>query len=50
MDSSSWLLMANIAIWLGIGSYLCLLAHTQKQLDRRIRQMELLNTESQREE
>lgn len=43
MDSSNWLLMANIAIWLGMGGYLCLLATKQKQLDKRIRQMEMLN-------
>ncbi len=45
MDSSTWLMMANIAIWLGLGGYLCLLASNQKRLDRRIRQMELLKDE-----
>lgn len=42
-NSTSWLLMANIAVWLGLGGYLCMLARNQKQLDRRIRQMELQN-------
>lgn len=45
MDSSTWLLMANAAVWLGIGGYLFLLASNQRQLDRRIRQMELLKDE-----
>lgn len=42
MDSSNWLLMANAAVWLGIGGYVFVLARTQKLLDRRIRHMELL--------
>lgn len=42
MDSTQWLLMANAAIWLGIGAYLFLLARSQQNLDRRIRHMEML--------
>ncbi|AEL79424.1 hypothetical protein Dde_4022 [Oleidesulfovibrio alaskensis G20] len=43
MDSSNWLLMANAAVWLGVGAYLFFMARTQQQLDKRIRQMELMN-------
>jgi CcmD family protein len=42
MENSTWLLMANIAIWLGLGGYIGLLAANQKQIEKRIRQMELL--------
>lgn len=43
MDSSNWLLMANAAVWLGVGAYVFFIARTQTQLDKRIRQMELIN-------
>ncbi len=43
MESFTWLLMANAAVWLGVGAYVFYIARTQKQLDKRIRQMELLN-------
>lgn len=45
MDSSNWLLMANAAVWLGVGAYLFFMARTQQQLDKRIRQMELMNND-----
>jgi CcmD family protein len=35
--------MANAAVWLGVGAYLFFMARTQQQLDKRIRQMELMN-------
>ena len=45
MESTTWLLMANAAVWLGVGGYLFLLSRSQKQLEQRIRQMELMNNE-----
>ncbi len=45
MDSSLWLLMANAAVWIGMGGYLCFLGANQKRLASRIRQMELLKNE-----
>ena len=45
MDSSTWLFMANAAVWMGVGGYLFLLARNQKQIEQRIRQMELINND-----
>ncbi len=42
MESTQWLLIANVAVWLGIGGYLFLMARAQQTLDRRIRHMEML--------
>lgn len=42
MDSYEWILYAGIAVWLGLGLYLSLLARRQALLARRIRQMALL--------
>ncbi|AAS95526.1 CcmD family protein [Nitratidesulfovibrio vulgaris] len=43
MQSTDWLLYANAAVWLGIGAYVFMLARAQKTLERRLRQMEMLN-------
>lgn len=39
MDSYEWIMYAGIAVWAGIGLYLCLLAGRQAALSRRIEQM-----------
>ncbi|WP_338031077.1 CcmD family protein [Desulfovibrio ferrophilus] len=43
MDYQTYLLAANIAIWLGVGGYLAFLAAQQRRLNTRIRQMEQLS-------
>ena len=42
MNSYEWLLYAGIAVWAGLGLYLCLLARKQQVLSKRLRQMSLL--------
>lgn len=42
MDYQTYLLAANVAVWLGLGGYLALLGMRQKTLAARIRQMEML--------
>jgi len=43
MTYETYLLAANVAVWLGMGGYLAFLAARQRQLSTRIRQMEQLN-------
>lgn len=43
MTSLSWLLAANIAVWIGLGGYLTCLALTQRRIEQRLRSMELLH-------
>lgn len=38
MDSYEWLLYAGIAVWAGLGLYLCTLCRKQSALSRRITQ------------
>ena len=42
MNSYEWLLYAGIAVWSGLGLYLCLLARRQQVLSKRLRQLSLL--------
>ncbi len=39
MDSYLWIMYAAIAVWVGLGLYLCLLARKQARLNNRIEQM-----------
>lgn len=43
MDYQTYLLAANVAVWLGVGGYLLLLGARQRRIELRIRQMEELN-------
>lgn len=43
MNYETYLLVANVAVWLGVGGYLAFLAARQKRLSTRIRQMEQLS-------
>ncbi len=36
MQSTTWLLIANVAVWLGIGAYVAFLAKGQSQLKKRL--------------
>ena len=43
MDTLTWVIMANAAVWIGIGSYMAFLAARQRSLAARRAQMEMLN-------
>lgn len=43
MDTLTWVIMANAAVWIGIGSYMAFLAARQRSLAARLAQMEMLN-------
>ena len=43
MDTLTWVIMANAAVWIGIGSYMAFLAARQCSLAARLAQMEMLN-------
>ena len=45
MDSYDWIMYAGMAVWSGLGLYLCLLARRQAALSRRIAQMARLMEE-----
>lgn len=46
MDQSLiWVMIANIIIWLGLGAYLAWLGASQRKLERRCRQLEILANE-----
>ena len=45
MESSNWLLMANVAVWVGLAGYLFFIARKHCELSKRVRQMELLNND-----
>ncbi len=36
MESTTWILMANVAVWIGIGGYVAFLAKGQSALKKRI--------------
>lgn len=42
MNSYEWIMYAGMAIWSGLGLYICLLARRQANLAKRIAQMALL--------
>lgn len=43
MDTLTWVIMTNAAVWIGIGSYMAFLAARQRSLAARLAQMEMLN-------
>lgn len=45
MNSETYLLIANIAVWAVIAGYLAFIAARGGSMERRIRQMELLDDE-----
>lgn len=45
MDTLSWLVLTNAAVWLGIGVYLVFLAIQQRTLAMRLSQWEILRHE-----
>jgi len=45
MGNESYLMAANIVIWVGICGYLVFVAGRQKHLERRLKQLEALRDE-----
>lgn len=43
MDTLTWVVAANAAVWLGLGAYLALIGAAQRRLAARLAQLELLN-------
>lgn len=43
MGNQTYLLAANIVVWLGLCGYLAFVASRQKHLERRLKQLETLN-------
>lgn len=46
MDSLIAVIAANIVVWLGLGCYLAFLGLRQRQIARRLKQLELLEEDS----
>lgn len=42
MDGQSYLLLANILIWLGVGGYIVFIARGQERLRKRLDQVEAM--------
>ena len=47
MDTVTWLVVANAAVWLGLGAYLIFLTLEQRALAARLKQWETLRPEHQ---
>ena len=43
MDTLTWVVAANAAVWLGLGAYLAFMGVAQRRLAARLAQLELLN-------
>ncbi|MCJ2162947.1 MULTISPECIES: CcmD family protein [unclassified Pseudodesulfovibrio] len=42
MSATSYIFIANVAVWLGVAGYLVFLASKSTGLEKRVRQLELL--------
>ena len=40
MTALSWLMLANMALWIGLGFFVAFLALSQKKLDKRLASLE----------
>lgn len=45
MDTLTWVVVANAAVWLGLGTYLAFIGMAQRRLAVRLAQLELLNND-----
>jgi len=43
MGNQTYLMIANVAVWIGLCGYLAFVASRQKELERRLKQLETLN-------
>ena len=41
MTALHWLMLANAALWLGLGAYVCFLAGRQRKLNERLNELEV---------
>jgi CcmD family protein len=41
----NYLFIANVCVWLGVGGYILFLARQHSVLDRRVRQLEMLDAD-----
>lgn len=46
MNDASWLMYANIAVWLGIGGYLLFLGRKTARLESRLSRLSFTRTET----
>ncbi|WP_319468228.1 CcmD family protein [uncultured Pseudodesulfovibrio sp.] len=46
MSATTYLFMANAAVWLGVAGYLIFLAGKSSTLEKRVRQLELLGEDN----
>ena len=46
MKAETYLFLANAAVWLGIGAYVAFMAVRQKNLEKRLIQLEMLGDDS----
>ena len=46
MDTLYWVLLANAAVWLGLGAYLACVAARGAALEKRLRHMEMLDDDN----
>lgn len=45
MDTLTWIVIANAAVWVGLGAYLAFMAARQRALAARLTQWEMLNND-----
>lgn len=45
MDTLTWVMAANAAVWLGLGFYLAFIGAAQRRLSARLMHLELLNND-----
>lgn len=45
MDTLTWIIMANAAVWIGLGAYLAFMGAHQRSLAARLAQWEILNND-----
>ncbi len=43
MDTITWLIAANVVVWLGIGGYVLFIARGQRALQQRLQMKEMLH-------
>ena len=43
MDTLTWIIMANAAVWVGLGAYLAFMGSRQRALAARLAQWEIIN-------
>lgn len=47
MDHTSYLLAANLVVWLGIGGYAFFLSRTQHRLEQRLHHLEIMRHDAE---